>query len=736
MESYQTEMSPMTQFLSSSGPLTSLPTSPIVGASVDLPLTSYSPPLPEKSMASFGSLGKQAIGEKAVDTGLPPRPAHPTTQAASTGFAHHTVGGTLATAGNHPNHLPAPHPNAHPNSHPNNIAARHPKPPLNPGMSSGLTAMAPNSAMPLLHPYHYFLTFTSSDISFISDVLKVLTLAVARCSNIRFAETDEHLPGVMCGVACCLFFGQDQANWEKVRKEMGKLVVKREPSSGTKDGADGSADPNKPPKRERANSFGLDAIAAASFILDSPSAQAANQKANISQPDAFVLTGGTMLDPQTFPIESASPQLSAEQNTLLRTPLGFQGKSGSVEGEDPWVTCLSSGVYAGLSSKSQLDALWSTTVQGKLSDYSIWEKQRQSERGTASMDGIGDSLWEGRSIVRPPRCGEKGESIANLVKYNGGEGTVDGMDVEFNGAVKTAIETVRKIEVIRLAKTPEEKMWALQMSGWKNINDDWTPPYLPNTTTTNMPLKLPEAWILHGQSLGNLTLAICNDVRRLAVVGSRWRISRYGGNDSDSDDDMPRNPHETHHHPGLPPPHHGNHHPGQSRVDAYNYPPPHPPKAYQKHKPLPPPHKRKALDVATKHNSKGLQDPRPVTKGECNWCAPVSAPSSEANSPICASCKICQRLGWERRAKYRYKKGLANRGFFDVNYYDELGKHRGRSVKMFLQLTQSYVRYVLKQGGVDEHVARLEREEKGANSQQKKKRRRSEMDQSRADEFV
>lgn len=55
---------------------------------------------------------------------------------------------------------------------------------------------------------------------------------------------------------------------------------------------------------------------------------------------------------------------------------------------------------------------------------------------------------------------------------------------------------------------------------------------------------------------------------------------------------------------------------------------------------------------------------------------------------------------------------------------------------MFLQLTQSYVRYVLKQGGVDEHVARLEREEKGANSQQKKKRRRSEMDQSRADEFV
>ncbi|GMH86062.1 hypothetical protein TrST_g1999 [Triparma strigata] len=731
MESYQSEMSPMSQFLSSSGPLTSLPTSPIVGAAVDLPLTSYSPPLPEvasKSMA-FGSLGKQAIGEKAVDTGLPPRPAQPAP--ASTGFAH-TVGGTLATAGSHSVHPNSvPHPNSHPSTqHPK---APYPKPPLNPGMSNGLAAMAPNNAMPLLHPYHYFLTFTSSDISFISDVLKVLTLAVARCSNIRFAESDDHLPGVMCGVACSLFFGQEPSNWEKVRKEMGKLGVKREQSNNPNQPPD-SADPNKPPKRERANSFGLDAIAAASFILDSPSAQAANQKAS-AQPDAFVLTGGTMLDPQTFPIESASPQLSAEQNTLLRTPLGFQGKSGSVEGEDPWVTCLSSGVYAGLSSKSQLDALWSTTVQGKLADYSVWEKARQGERGAASMDGIGDSLWEGRSIVRPPRCGEKGEAIANLVKYNGGEGTVDGMDAEFNGVVKSIIETVRKIEVVRLAKTSEEKMWALQMSGWKNINDDWTPPYLPNTTTTNMPLKLPEAWILHGQSLGNMVLAICNDVRRLAVVGSRWRISRYGGNDSESDDDMPRNPHDGAHH-GLPPPHHGNHHPGQSRVDAYNYPPPHPPKAYQKHKPLPPPHKRKALDVATKHNSKGLQDPRPVTKGECNWCAPVSAPSSEANSPICASCKICQRLGWERRAKYRYKKGLANRGFFDVNYYDELGKHRGRSVKMFLQLTQSYVRYVLKQGGVDEHVARLEREEKGANSQQKKKRRRSEMDQSRADEFV
>ena len=139
----------------------------------------------------------------------------------------------------------------------------------------------------------------------------------------------------------------------------------------------------------------------------------------------------------------------------------------------------------------------------------------------------------------------------------------------------------------------------------------------------------------------------------------------------------------------------------------------------------------------SKH-SKGGQvsgDPRPVTKGDCNWCAPVSAPSSEANTPICSSCKICQRLGWERRAKYRYKKGLANRGFFDVNYYDELGKHRGRSVKMFLQLTSSYVRHVIKSGGVDEHVMRMEKEERGATGQQKKKRRRSEMDQSRADEF-
>jgi hypothetical protein len=55
---------------------------------------------------------------------------------------------------------------------------------------------------------------------------------------------------------------------------------------------------------------------------------------------------------------------------------------------------------------------------------------------------------------------------------------------------------------------------------------------------------------------------------------------------------------------------------------------------------------------------------------------------------------------------------------------------------MFLQLTQSYVRYVLKQGGVDEHVTKMEREDKGATLQQKKKRRRSDQDQSRADEFV
>lgn len=941
----------------------------------------------------------------------------------------------------------------------------------------------------LLHPYHYHLTFTSTDVNFVSGVCQLLTIGVSEVlSLVHKAATagkgqgirsgdfggsvggvpglpslqggscppsplilhnDNYIrsapPGVLCGIACCAFFSVTKPDRGRLSKEMAGVNVKataaaksqkddKGPSSltssavaaaglaqaalpplpvktesaaaavggGSKQGVKSAAqslpsnalassasstsnggaaatsgagsasvssqnvptpvlssssvvnDGQPALKRERTNSFGLDAIAAASFILDSPSAGAASQKANDCV-DSFVLEGGTMLgegggipqssgralssgavavpgasseknlatggnrstgslgvgnvasvtsalhgganvsqgsDAKIFSMIKGSsssiaynpllsldntPILSAEQNTLLRTPLGFQGASSSSSmnggsemsgnpggvtvcsggpgndshciniATDPWATCLSSQVYASLSnSESNKDCWERLGLGGYARDYRHYKRERDREKCNASAtkymtadgsqqpprdgkptsskknkgkyngmplapggppaitlgaggykkkvpsgsytkahgttqdavtdSGVIDFMWEGRVIVRPPRCGEIGWEVDGVQVQGLNGGTVEGRDDQFDCIIGDIIQLCRSINFAKKFNMHD----AVVSGGWsvsdeyvvevpasegkgdegeENKKDDdednnklkvegdssavgknvkqrkvqlYKPPHLklspsvPANPTTTIPgvgtrngIPLHDAYMMHLKSLSDLAVDLCCKVRNVAVLGSRWKVVRSWLHDESSDEDDALQ--------DFTPRVAG---PGQNVTTKKTY------NTSKKSKSAAAGTKRKSIDAATKHSGKGHQDPRPVTKGECNWCAPVSAPSSEANSPICASCKICQRLGWERRAKYRYKKGLANRGFFDVNYYDELGKHRGRSVKMFLQLTQSYVRYVLKQGGVDEHVARLEREEKGTNSQQKKKKRRSEMDQSRADEFV
>lgn len=835
MDNYASDFSPMSQFLTSSA-LASLPTSPIIGAASSPLLTAsglnamptYSPTIGEST--SMNEIGAKDLRSTATLTEA------------------NTTLGQLS------------------------------RPPLNPGFPPAQQSVQPN----LLHPYHYHLTFTSTDVAFVAQVCQVLTLTIAEITVLQQnthalakASTTSTPPGVLCGLACCLFYSREKPDRQRVAKEMGSVpkMTHKVSMTASSVAAAGLAASSLPPlpgktvkgsssnimptptlsatlpipspsiplpvKRERTNSFGLDAIAAASFILDSPSAGAASQKA-ADGVEGFILGGGSMLDgsaggqavasnstsinppnptqaalpPATLAISDSSPLLSAEQNTLLRTPLGFHGQNPTMNaaGEainiatDPWATCLSSQAYASLSSSESNKDCWERLgVAGFLRDYKQFCKEREKEKKVDNMatnQSVVEFLWEGRVVVRPPRCGEKGWEVDGVEVEGLNGGTVEGMDKEFDGIIWRAVEIVRMIDgaktcskeecliaagwraiEAKVTKTPNDTRNDAGSSGdsakakaedttstkktepeaaataaaptpsrtsnrrnkspkrqkQKEVKEEkvvkeeekedtskdesptsttsdkpptaptttmYLPPYLPHTPLPHppTPLSVNDAYLTHLKSLSDSALQLSCDVRRVAVLGSRWKVVRSYGDDSSDD--------------------------GHANAYLKKFAP-------KKSRPSSSINlKRKTIDVASKHNSKGHQDPRPVTKGECNWCAPVSAPSSEANHPICPSCKICQRLGWERRAKYRYKKGLANRGFFDVNYYDELGKHRGRSVKMFLQLTQSYVRYVLKNGGVDEHVTRMEREDKGATLQQKKKRRRSDQDMSRADEFV
>ncbi|GMH46760.1 hypothetical protein TrRE_jg2416, partial [Triparma retinervis] len=209
----------------------------------------------------------------------------------------------------------------------------------------------------------------------------------------------------------------------------------------------------------------LDAIAAASFILDSPSAGAASQKA-ADGVEGFVLGEGSMLDgasasaaanstsinPPTNPpsalptptltISDSSPLLSAEQNTLLRTPLGFHGQNPTMTsaGEainiatDPWATRLSSQAYASLDSNESNKDCWERLgVAGFLRDYKHFCKEREKEKKVDQMatnQSVVEFLWEGRVVVRPPRCGEKGWEVDGVEVEGLNGGTVEGMDKE------------------------------------------------------------------------------------------------------------------------------------------------------------------------------------------------------------------------------------------------------------------------------------------------------------------
>ena len=344
---YTSDFSPMTQFLASSSALASLPTSPIIGAASSPLLTAsglnamptYSPTIGESAVNGMGS--KDLRG------------------GSSTLAAENTTLGQLS------------------------------RPPLNPGFPPAQQNVQTN----LLHPYHYHLTFTSTDVAFVAQVCQVLTLTIAEITVLQQnthalakASTTSTPPGVLCGLGCCLFFSRDKPDRQKVSKEMGSVPkmnhkVNMTASSVAAAGLAASSLPPlpgksmkgsssnimptptlsatlpipspsipQPVKRERTNSFGLDAIAAASFILDSPSAGAASQKA-ADGVEGFVLGGGSMLDgassspsanstsinpptnqPSALPtptlaISDSSPLLSAEQNTLLRTPLGFHGQN-------------------------------------------------------------------------------------------------------------------------------------------------------------------------------------------------------------------------------------------------------------------------------------------------------------------------------------------------------------------------------------------------------------------------
>jgi hypothetical protein len=78
---------------------------------------------------------------------------------------------------------------------------------------------------------------------------------------------------------------------------------------------------------------------------------------------------------------------------------------------DPWATCLSSQAYASLSSSESNKDCWERLgVAGFLRDYKHFCKEREKEKKVDQMatnQSVVEFLWEGRVVVRPPRCGEK-----------------------------------------------------------------------------------------------------------------------------------------------------------------------------------------------------------------------------------------------------------------------------------------------------------------------------------------